>query len=265
MPTYNGGHHEEPRFLQESLELVGEQQMPAATQAAPIQFELVATQVAEVLRHWIMTGRLAAGRHIKQEAIARELGVSRVPVREAFVVLEAEGIIVREKYKGAFVAGISLAEVKETYVLRDLLEVFLFGKALPHITEDHLRRAEEIIRQSDKAEMGRGWARLNRDFHMTLYEPAQLPLTLQTFESMLNRTDRYFRLQQAVSTTLREDSRAQHQAIVDTIRSGDHKAALHALQQHIKNNADEVVGYLESQSPVGAVAAPSAQDSDWTK
>jgi DNA-binding GntR family transcriptional regulator len=230
-------------------------------QVAPIKIEPVASQVTEVIRQWILTGRLAAGHHIRQEAIASELGVSRVPVREALLTLEAEGLIVRKKYKGAYVAGISLAEVKETYQLRDLLESFLFEKALPHITADVLKRAEEIIRQSDEARPGEDWMRLNIEFHLTLYEPAQLPVTMQTLKSMLRRTDRYFRLQQAISPTLQQESRTQHQSIVDIIRSGDGGAALHAMRQHIHVNADEIARYLEDRAREDRVHALPAQES----
>jgi len=206
-------------------------------QDVPIQLKPAATQVVEVLRQWILTGRLGAA-------------------------LEAEGMIVREKYKGAFVAEISLAEFREAYELRELLEVFLFEKALSHINEDHLRRAEILIRQSDEAETGHDWLQLNKKFHMTLYEPAQMLVTAQTLENLLRRTDRYFRLQQAVLPTIRDTSRDEHQAIINIIRSGDHKAALQAMRQHIHSNADEIIEYLESQSLAGSVPATSGQDSD---
>jgi DNA-binding GntR family transcriptional regulator len=234
--------------------------MSAQQQTPLIHLEPAANQVANVLRQWIVTGRLAAGRHIKQEAIAEELGVSRVPVREAFVILEAEGIIVREKYKGAFVAKISLAEIKETYLLRDLLESFLFEKALPLISEDDLRQAENIIRQSDEAQTSQDWTRLNVEFQMTLYRPSLLSLTMQTLVSVLRRSDRYFRLQQAISRTLRDSRRDQHQRIVDVIRSGDHEAALQAMRLHIQDNSVEVIEYLQSQATADTIVMPPAKD-----
>ena len=221
--------------------------MPSAA-AAPVKFEPIASKVVEVLRQWILTGRLAAGQHIRQEAIAAELGVSRVPVREALLALEAEGLIIRQKYKGAFVAEISVSEIKETYLLRDVLETLLFERALPQITEDHLRRAEEIICQSNEASTGEEWMALNIDFHMTLYEPSQLVLTMQTLKSMFRRTDRYFRLQQAISPTVENTNRDQHQEIIDIIRSGDRKAALKSMREHIRSNADEIIRYVESLS-----------------
>lgn len=229
---------------------------------APIQLKPAAIQVVEVLRQWILTGRLGAGQFIRQEAIAKELGVSRVPVREALVTLEAEGMIVRERYKGAFVAEISMAAFREVYELRELLEVFLFEKALSRITEDHLRRAEMLIQQSDEAETGQDWLYVNKKFHMTLYEPAQLSVTTQTLENLLRRTDRYFLLQQALLPNIWDTSRDEHQEIVDIIRSGDHEAALQAMRQHIHSSADEIIVYLEGQSLAGPVPATSGQDSN---
>jgi len=237
----------------------GEQNMSIAP-AALINVEPVANQVTEVLRQWILSGRLAAGQHIRQEAIAAELGVSRVPVREALFALETEGLLLRQKYKGAFVAEISLPEIRETYLLRDALESLLFEQALPHITEDHLRRAEEIIRRSVHAATPEDWMRLNIEFHTTLYEPAQLKRTMQMLHGLLRHTDRYFRLQQAISPTLHGTSQQQqqHQHIVDVIRSGDGQAALQSMRQHIRGNADEVIEYLENLQLREQAANPHA-------
>ena len=224
----------------------------------PINLEPVANQVSDVLRQWILSGRLAAGQHLRQDAIAEELGVSRVPVREAFLTLEAEGLITRQKYRGAFVAELSLAEVQETYLLRALLECFLFERALPHIGEAHLLRAEQIIRQSTRAGTSEDWMKLNIDFHMTLYEPSQLTLTMQTLRSMLRRTDRYFRLQQAISPSVQQLSSDEHQAIVDTIRSGDRKGALLAMRRHIERNAEEVAQFVAGKSSSDSVLLPAS-------
>lgn len=225
----------------------------------PIRVEPIASQVVEILRQWILTGHLRGGQHVRQEAIADELGVSRVPVREALLMLEAEGLITRKKYKGAFVAEISLSEIQETYLLRNLLESFLFGKALPHITESHLQQAEDIIRQSMLSDItSDDWMRLNIEFHMTLYEPAQLSLTMQTLKGLLQRTDRYFRLQQAISSSVQHASRYQHQRIIDVIRTGDHEAALQALHQHIQSNADEVTQFIEKTKSTSGPASLSS-------
>jgi DNA-binding GntR family transcriptional regulator len=228
----------------------------------PINLEPVAKQVSDVLRQWILSGRLAAGQHLRQDAIAEELGVSRVPVREALLTLEAEGLITRQKYRGAFVADLSLAEVQETYLLRVLLECFLFERALPYIDEAHLRRAEQIIRVSTMTNESEEWMRLNIDFHMALYEPSQLTLTMQTLKSMLLRTDRYFRLQQAISPSVQRMSCDEHEQIIDIIRSGDQEAALLAMRRHIERNAEEVIQFVSGKSSTGSASLPSSVTTD---
>ncbi|MEJ8567967.1 GntR family transcriptional regulator [Elongatibacter sediminis] len=227
-------------------------------QTASINLEPVAKQVSDVLRQWIMSGHLPAGEHIRQDAIAEDLGVSRAPVREALLTLEAEGLITRQKYKGAFVAEISLAEVRETYKLRSLLECFLFENALPRITEKDLQRAEKIVHESLATTNSDDWMQLNIDFHMTLYEPSQLTLTMQTLNGLLLRTDRYFRLQQAISPSVQHKSHDEHQEILDIIRSGDHEAAVRLMREHIESNSDEVIQFVED----GAKADPASLPPD---
>ena len=87
--------------------------------------ETTSQQVAEVLRRRILSGELAEGQGVRQEAIAQELGVSRLPVREALVLLEMQGLVTNVKYKGAVVASLSSDEIEEIYALRGLLESFL--------------------------------------------------------------------------------------------------------------------------------------------
>lgn len=242
-----GVHDEKPNVYQLGKLWLARSQEMILSETTHLKTELVTSQVADALRQWILMGKLAGGEHVGQDTIAEELGVSRVPVREALLMLEAEGLIVRKKYKGAFVAEISLEELHETYQLRVLLEGHLFEKSLPLIKEDDLRRAEEIIRQSDAAATNDEWMRLNIEFHLTLYRPANLPVTMQTLRSMLNRTDRYFRLQQVISPTVRDESRNQHQHIIDVIRSGDRQAALVLMRQHIQGNEADVLRYLNNQ------------------
>ena len=94
-----------------------------------IKRETTSQQVAEVLRRRILSGELAEGQGIRQEAIAQELGVSRLPVREALVLLEVQGLVTNVKYKGAVVASLSSDEIAEIYALRGLLESFLLENA----------------------------------------------------------------------------------------------------------------------------------------
>lgn len=205
-----------------------------------INRQTAADQVAEVLREKILSGELPAGQYIRQEAIAQELGVSRLPVREALVLLESQGLVQTEKYKGTFVASLSMREIEEIYALRGLLETFLLRRAFPNLNEQIFEQAEEIIERSKKVKNLAEWAELNWQFHTTLYEPAHLDLTLKTLEQVLIRADRYLRLQRTLSAKLRASSDEQHAHIVALLRAGKCEDAVHAMGEHIEWNKEDM-------------------------
>lgn len=205
-----------------------------------INRQTAADQVADVLREKILSGELPAGQYIRQEAIAQELGVSRLPVREALVLLESQGLVQTEKYKGTFVASLSMREIEEIYALRGLLETFLLRRAFPNLNEQIFEQAEEIIERSRKVKNLAEWAELNWQFHTTLYEPAHLDLTLKTLEQVLIRADRYLRLQRTLSAKLRASSDEQHTHIVELLRAGKCEEAIYAMGEHIEWNMEDM-------------------------
>jgi len=199
-----------------------------------------ALDVARVLKERILAGHYREDQFIRQELIAQELGVSRIPVREALALLEAEGLVVREKFRGAVVPKLSVAEIEEIYALRGLLEPYLLEAAIERITPETIDQLTEIVSRShqttDKAE----WAGLNVEFHRTLYDAADRPLALQMLEKLLVRADRYLKMQRFLSTQTQEESDAEHLRILDCIKSGDKEGALEGLRQHIRWNAVDV-------------------------
>lgn len=205
-----------------------------------IKRESAAHQVTRIIRGWILNGRLRGGEYIRQENLAKELGVSRIPIRDAFTILEAEGLVKKERNKGVLVSKLSVNEAEEAYALREMLEIYLLEKALPHITEDDLNQAEKIIEDSQNTESEEQWTRLNSEFHMFLYTPANMPLTVQTLKHVLRLLDRYLQLQRVASKTLRKVSLEQHKELLNQIRSGNPVKAVDALRQHIRWNIGEV-------------------------
>jgi DNA-binding GntR family transcriptional regulator len=220
-----------------------------------INRQTAADQVAEVLREKILSGELPAGQYIRQEAIAQELGVSRLPVREALVLLESQGLVQTEKYKGTFVASLSMREIEEIYALRGLLETFLLRRAFPNLDEQIFEQAEQIIERSKKAKNLAEWAELNWQFHTTLYEPAHLDLTLKTLEQVLIRADRYLRLQRTLSAKLRASSDEQHAHIIELLRAGKCEDAIRAMGEHIEWNMEDmgktIAQIKQSAAPAG--------------
>lgn len=199
-----------------------------------------AGEVARVLRRRILQGHYAQEQFIRQELIAQELGVSRLPVREALAQLEAEGLVVREKYRGAVVSKLSLGEIGEIYELRMMIEPYLLRHALANMKPADIGLLREIVGRSKECDAVAAWAGLNVDFHRTLYERADKPLAIQLLDNLLMRADRYLKMQRFLSSQTREESDAQHQRILERIAEGDHGGAEAALREHIEWNALDV-------------------------
>ena len=196
--------------------------------------------VARVLRRRILEGRYGEEQFIRQDVIATELGVSRIPVREALAQLESEGLVIREKYRGAIVPKLSLNEIEEIYELRAMVEPYLLTHAISNISPRQIQQLREIITRSLATDIVSDWAALNVDFHRKLYEVAKKPLALQVLNNLLVRADRYLKLQNFHSLATKNESDAQHARILDLVEKRDVKAATAALRTHISWNAEDV-------------------------
>lgn len=206
-----------------------------------IERRTVAVEVARALRERILKGRYAANEFIRQEEVAHQLGVSRLPVREALAQLESEGLVIREKHRGFLVPELSVSEIKEIYDLRLMIEPYLLGEAIDNMTAAHLRTVKDVVRRSREAGKDTAaWATLNVEFHHRLYSLADRPLVLQVLENLLVRADRYLKMQRVLSDATRAESDAQHQRILDLVAKGQKNEAINALQEHIAWNAKDV-------------------------
>lgn len=206
----------------------------------PTTVELVTTAV----RQRILSGELAPGEALRQEALADELGVSRVPIREAITRLTAEGLLTNVPHKGAYVAKLSIDEVKETFDIRLRLEPWIFSEAIPRITDAEMGKAERLIKEMDKSDSG-VWGQLNWRLHETLYLPAQRDITLQMLRVLHDRSDRYFRFQ-VVQVPIREQSHDEHMALVDACRKRDAKLGAKLLEHHVKTAAEQIMTVVEA-------------------
>ena len=96
-----------------------------STKTTALQRKTTTARVVALLRDQILSGALPEGLQLRQEKLAAELGVSRVPIREALHQLEAEGLVLQESHKGAVVSGLSIDDLEETYEIRARLETWL--------------------------------------------------------------------------------------------------------------------------------------------
>jgi DNA-binding GntR family transcriptional regulator len=219
------------------------------TELRPIQRQTLAAAAVEGIRERILDRTYAEGEQLRQDVVAADFGVSRIPVREALRQLEAEGLVTFSPHRGAVVSSLSIAEIDELFALRSRLETILLRRAVPLLSEEDLERAEEILNEYDAAFRNRdvaAWGDLNWQFHSTLYFAARRPVTMAVVERLHLHTNRYARMQLALT---RGEARAQkeHGAILAAARKGDASRASTLLSAHILGAGRSLVRFLRGE------------------
>lgn len=199
--------------------------------------------VLDALRDRILSGDIPPGSPLRQELLAEELGVSRIPVREALRLLSAEGLADTIPHRGAFVSMLSRAEVQEFFDVRLRLEPWILGEAIAQITEAELEQAERIVAQMDIAQPHL-WGQLNWQLHECLYRPAQRPAALGIVRMLHEKSERYFRFQ-VVNAPIRQQAHQEHMALIDLCRHRQTGKAEAALARHIQDAAGQILGIVE--------------------
>lgn len=202
--------------------------------------------VADVLREAILRGILAAGQQLRQEEIARQLGVSHIPVREALRQLEAEGLVRLRPYRGFEVSELSPEEVEELYEIRIPLECQALRLALPHLTDQDLEQAQAVLDAIDAEADPSAWSELNTRFHSILYAPSGRQRLLNLIRTLRTNVDRYLRLYISVMQR-KAYSQREHRAILEAVRRRDEAQALRALEEHLDIACRMLVDYLRRE------------------
>lgn len=207
----------------------------AAGRSQPIKRQSVPEAVAASLRGRILAGEFKDGEQLRQEAIANEYEVSRMPVREALRQLEAEGLVRLQTHKGAIVTALSPKEVAELFDLRVLLETELLQVAIPKMADPDFAASEAAVTRLEAAYHQRdvsGWGGLNWEYHRSLYAPADRPQTMALALTINNQTDRYVRLQLLLTGELDRAER-EHRELLLLCRKGSVRLAAAFLKRHI--------------------------------
>jgi DNA-binding GntR family transcriptional regulator len=215
------------------------QQAAATTQGGRLVRSTAAELVAADLRARIMSGELAPGAPLRQVALAEELGVSRIPLREAIFLLSSEGLIDLHSHRGAYVSTVSVSEVREFFELRGQLEPWLLGLAIPHIKENDLARAGELVAQMDDATANE-WSPLNWHFHEALYLPAAHPHALGIVHTLHEKCERYLN-RRNVGAAHRMQAHQEHTEIIEFCRQGNADAASRAMGRHILSSISTLI------------------------
>lgn len=213
------------------------------SRSTPIIHKTRTQVVVEVLREKILSGDIAAGEPLRQSALADELNVSRIPVREALLQLEAEGLVKFEAHKGATATELSVDQVTEIFELRALIEADLLTKAIPNLQDEHLLQAEKVLDELESAfkrEDAVGtWSELNTQFHTCLYQAAERPHTLEVVHGLNTNCDRYIRLQLLLAGGIPR-AEQDHRDLLTYCRNKETDKAVELLRAHILHAADAI-------------------------
>lgn len=216
-----------------------------ASKRAVVRQSLPDVIVAD-LRQRILSGELAEGELIRQELLAEEYEVSRMPVREALKRLDAEGLVVFTNHRGATVTQHSLEEIAEIFDVRMMLEVDLFSRAIPLMKEENVAECECILKEMEASYASgdiAAWGPLNAAFHSALYAAAGRKLTNQLLERASLQSNRYVSMH---IDQLNQSQHAQqdHSDLLKLACQGNVEGAIEKLRSHIANTKRQVLEHI---------------------
>ncbi len=212
--------------------------------------------VYAVIVEWVQDGTLRPGDRINEAAIARQLGISRGPVREAMTRLDNEGLVIRRPRRGAVVAEFTPKDLDDIVAVRQVVEGYAARCACQLLTPSDISDLESLIAAMHTSALAGQWtetATLNARFHQTVVRIADNRLLHKFWQSL-------HPLGWLLAPTVSphkphdpDDLRARHEALLAALQAGDPDQAEAAFRQHVQHTASQV-----RQTLAGAATTPHA-------
>lgn len=194
-----------------------------------LQRDTLPMQVLNKLMDWIMDGKLKMGEKLNTEELARQLGVSRMPIREALKSLEKMGLAESIPYVGVKLVSLEQEDVLQIYLMRQLLEPLAAGEACKKITEEQIHDLEEIHKEyvplveADEIDAKKLYLQ-NRKFHFAIYSISEMDRVCAMIESLWD-TLSFFKLiygrDVIKNTNGAKNMIAEHQGYIDALKDRD--------------------------------------------
>ena len=218
---------------------------------------VLADQVRDRLLERILNGSYPPDSRIVETSVAKELGTSQAPVREALRGLAELGVVEKAPFQGARVRRLHPEELLEAYVVRSAIEALAAKLAVPRMTDadiDDLAGLGEKMTEAAKAGDGRTVAEHDVSFHGRIVELSGNRTLLRVWRSLEPFSRTYLTLVMPGSDP--QWSAGLHPPIVDSLRQRDTAAVIHALERHFTEASDVLASRLEATAP-----ADHAEDS----
>jgi DNA-binding GntR family transcriptional regulator len=219
---------------------------PVASSVASGAAGAASERIAAQLRTVILAGEIAPGERIRQEDVAERLGTSRLPVREALRILEAEGLTEHTANKGARVPRLDAAELDVLYRMRERLEPLALIQSMPNLTVGEVRELESIHERIAADDDLREFMVLDREFHLGSYAGCASEQLSSSVTRLWNATQPYRRAFMSLGGQHRRwivDH--EHRLILDAIERRDPEDAERYLAGHIRRTRIELAAHPE--------------------
>lgn len=221
-----------------------------------LQRSNLADQVLKSLMDWIMDGTLQMGDRLRTERISEELGVSRMPVREALNTLVRKGIAVSEPYVGVRLIDLQIDEIIEIYHLRKILEPEAAYYACKHMTPQALEESERLAREYERILLtpplnAKEIHLKNREFHFSIFAASGMKRTCGLIEGLWDVLS-FFKMLYGETLLITPEGKqkmiAEHQSYIDYLRAGEADALREATKVNIENKLERYLRSVQSET-----------------
>ncbi|HSB73753.1 MAG TPA: GntR family transcriptional regulator [Candidatus Methylomirabilis sp.] len=205
--------------------------------------------VYDAIRDAVLSGRYPPGKRLVADEIARELGVSRMPVREALQRLQVAGLIAITRHKGAVVSELSEPDIVEIYHIRAVLDGLATRLAAPNLTQtDHqallalLEEMEAAVKDNDVETV----LAVNRKFHVLIWKAARAPRLQELMENLYDASQRFRNISVLIPGRLDQITQ-EHRLIAEALARGDAPAAEQHANEHHEGTARRLLTSLGAE------------------
>jgi DNA-binding GntR family transcriptional regulator len=189
----------------------------------------------DAIKEAIMSFRLKPGQSLVENDLARQLNISKTPVRDALLKLEKEGFVIKVPYTGTYVGDITPQAVMDIFEIRAVLEGLAVRLATQLVKDEEIEEIQEIILQHHAASAVndiKDAALLNKKFHEWIIHSASNPWLKQILSNLDDHLQRYRTLSNFQTGRL-DKSVEEHQHVLDAMKRRDAESAEKSLREHI--------------------------------
>ena len=227
-----------------------------ADEIAYLRSRPLASVVQQEIERQILSGALKAGARLNELEIARQLGISRAPVRESLRTLEQAGLVVSRKNFGVFVRTVSIEEAREIYQVRSYIDTAVGAELARGIAAAGLRELERMVermRTAYAAGDAAAYHEINVAFHERMVEMVGNRKLLEVYRKLLKELALYRRHSLAQPGAM-ERSMTEHAAILAVIEARDSAAAGKLMGEHILASSERLQRAHETTAPAASRA-----------